>query len=107
MQSGIPFKGRPPLKSDISLRITVCVGAKNERSVGDLDTFITGICDGLMKADPKSKLYLTVWDKVENRDIYPNRTIAIDDDYQVVSIQAVKVTDSTGKHFYDVELEGE
>jgi hypothetical protein len=31
----LAMKGRPPLKSDIKLTITVCVGVKNDRSVGD------------------------------------------------------------------------
>jgi hypothetical protein len=100
------MEGQPPLKRDIRLTITVCVGAENNRSVGDLDTFITGVCDGLMKVAPRCKLCADVWSEAEE-SIRPDKPIAIDDDCQVVSIKAVKVKDATGKQFYDVVLEGE
>ena len=100
------MNGRSPMKNNIGLSISVCVGSKNDRSVGDLDTFITGICDGLMKAAPRCKLCTEIWDRAEN-SIRPNKVIAIDDDSQVVSIQAVKVKDATGMQFYDVALEAE
>lgn len=99
--------GRPPLKSDISLTLSVHVGGRNDRSVGDLDTFVAGVCDGLMKSAPGCKLGPDVWNKAENRDVRPEVAIAIDDDSQVIGIQAAKVRDATGRWFYDVTLEGE
>ncbi len=69
-----------PLKSGIRLAMSVHVGPKNNRSVGDLDTFITGVCDGLMKRAPRSNLCQDVWGRAENGDIHPDRPIAIDDD---------------------------
>ena len=102
----LAMNGRPPMKSNIKLAITVCVGTKNDRSIGDLDTFITGVCDGLMKVAPRCKLCADVWSEVEE-SIRPDKRVAIDDDCQVVSIQAVKVKDAAGKQFYDVELEGD
>lgn len=99
--------GHPPLKSSIKLAVSVHVGSKNDRSVGDLDTFIAGVCDGLMKMAPRCKPCGEVWGKPENQEIRPYISIAIDDDRQVISIQVAKVRDSTGKQFYDVELEGE
>ena len=84
------MEGQAPLKKDIRLAITVCVGAENNRSIGDLDTFITGVCDGLMKAAPRCKVRADVWSKAEE-GIRPDKRIAIDDDSQVVSIQAAKV----------------
>lgn len=104
----LAMNGRPPLKRDIKLTISVCVGSKNDRSAGDLDTFITGVCDGLMKRAAGSKLCPTgIWDKPENRDVHPDVPIAIDDDSQVISIQAVKIVGDTARQFYDVTLEGE
>lgn len=47
--------GRPPLKSDINLTLSVNVGAKNDRLVGDLDNFVTVTCDGLMEMAPRCK----------------------------------------------------
>jgi hypothetical protein len=99
------MKGRPPLKSDIRLTVTVCVGAKNDRSVGDLDTFVTGVCDGLMRCAPRSKRYLEVWGKIENHDIRPDIPIAIDDDSQVIDIQAIKTINTTERQHYDITLE--
>jgi hypothetical protein len=100
------MEGQPPLKRDVGLTITVCVGAENNRSIGDLDTFITGVCDGLMKAAARCRPLPDVWDKVEEA-IRPDKSIAIEDDCQVISIQAVKVKDATGRQFYGVELEGD
>lgn len=100
------MSGHPPLKKDIRLAVTVCIGDENKKSVGDLDTFVTGICDGLMKATANCRLCREVWDRAEN-DIRPDKPIAIDDDYQVIGIQAAKIKDSDGRQYYDVTLEGE
>jgi len=100
--------GQAPLKKDIRLTITVCVGAENKKSIGDLDTFVTGVCDGLMRRAAGCKLCPTgIWDRAENADIHPDNWMAIEDDYQVIGIQAAKVKDATGKQFYDVTLEGD
>lgn len=101
------FKGRPPLKSNIKLRIIVHIGAKNDRSVGDLDTLITGICDGLMKRTARSNLCKDIWDKPENYNIRPDIPIAIDDDSQIISIQAAKLKGDSNRKFYYVTLEGD
>lgn len=99
--------GRLPLKSNIKLGVTVHIGAKNDRLVGDLDTFIAGICDGLMKSAPRCKLCPDIWSKTDNKDIHPEIPIAIDEDSQVISIKAAKIVGDTDKRFYDVTLEGE
>jgi hypothetical protein len=44
------FNGDKPLHKDIQLRIRVHVGNMDPGQVGDLDNFITGVCDGLMAA---------------------------------------------------------
>ncbi len=45
-----------PLQSNIRLTLKIHVGPTNDRRTGDLDTFITGVCDGLMAAAPGGKL---------------------------------------------------
>jgi hypothetical protein len=95
------------MKRNIHLTIEVCVGTKNDRSVGDLDTFVTGVCDGLMKATPQCKFCKKVWEAPENQDVRPELPIAIDDDSQVIGIQAAKITDAAGRQFYEVTLDGE
>lgn len=97
---------RAPLKSGIRFTLSVHVGDGNDHSVGDLDTFITGICDRLIAAARGCKLCTDVWDKAE-RDIQPNRPIAISDDCQVVSIQADKTIGNTISPWYEVTLENE
>ena len=101
------FKGRPPLKCNIKLIVTVCVGVRNDRSVGDLDTFITGVCDGLMKRAAGSNLCKDIWEKPENGDIRPDLPIGIEDDSQIIGIQAAKAVGDTDRQFFDVTLEGE
>jgi len=98
--------GRPPLKRDINLTLSVNVGAKNDRLVGDLDNFVTGICDGLMKMAPRCKPCREIWDSPENGDVRPSIPIAIEDDSQVIGIRATKIVGG-GSQFYDVTLEGE
>ena len=41
------LEGHPPLQSDIKLTLKLHIPINN-RSIGDLDTFVTGVCDGLM-----------------------------------------------------------
>ena len=55
------IKGNPPFQSRIKLNLTVYVGMKNDKTTGDLDTFVAGVCDGLMAAYPSGKLD-PIWD---------------------------------------------
>jgi hypothetical protein len=102
----LEMKGHLPLKSGIKLTIAVHI-AENNRLVGDLDTFITGVCDGLMKITSRANPVKSIWDRPENADIRPNISIAIDDDCEVMNIQAAKIEGGIDKPFYDVMLEGD
>jgi len=99
------LKERSPLKNNIRLALKIHLPA-NDRSIGDLDTFVTGVCDGLMATPYGGKLD-PIWDNKELENIHPTNTIAIDDDSQVVSIQAEKIIDGSSKQWYEVVLEGE
>ena len=96
----------PPFSRQIRLRISIYVGRSNTRTTGDLDNFITGICDGLMNAHPKANLHV-LFRKPENAAVDPRRTIAIDDDSQIVEIHAEKLIGETGDNWYEVEISGE
>jgi len=74
--------------------------------VGDLDNFITGVCDGLQAADPRAG-GKTIWVKEAPPEIQPNECIAIKDDCYVVQIQAEKVGDDSDHYWYEIEIEGE
>ncbi len=100
------FRGQPPLRSNIKLSIKVYVGQVNNMSTGDLDNFVTGICDGLMQADMRAKMD-SIWSKPGMEDIHPSKTIAIVDDSQVVHIEAIKVVGDSHQQGYEIILEGE
>jgi hypothetical protein len=99
------LKEQPPLESNIKLTLKIHLPV-NDRSIGDLDTFVTGVCDGLMATPYGGKLD-PIWDNKELENIHPTNTIAIDDDSQVVSIQAEKIIGGSSQQWYKVVLEGE
>ena len=100
------FSGQPLLQSNIKLTLKIHIPVNN-RSIGDLDTFVTGVCDGLMKRDPRSKLYEETWSNPEYRDVHPDIRIAIVDDSHVINIRAEKVIADIDKQWYEVILEGQ
>ncbi len=99
------FGERPPLQRNIKLSVIIYVGQTNSSATGDLDNFITGICDGLQAAHPNTPLDL--WQDPSLKAIYPRRPIAILDDSQVVSINAEKRLGEDTGLWYEVMLEGE
>ena len=96
---------QPPFQSNIKLTLKIHIPVNN-RSIGDLDTFVTGVCDGLMKRAFGSKLDEETWNKAEYHDVHPDNVIAIQDDSQVISIHAEKIIGDTNQHWYEVILEG-
>jgi hypothetical protein len=97
--------GNPPLSKNVSLVLRVHVGTTNPRSVGDLDNFITGICDGLQAAHPGMKV-ANRWIESDCANIHPHTSVGILDDVEVVSIDARKVLgDET--QWYSLELTGD
>jgi hypothetical protein len=99
------LKGHSPLQSNIKFTLKIHIGPVNDRSIGDLDTFITGVCDGLMAAYPGGKVD-PIWNDVKLEDVHPSKVIAIVDDSQVVSIYAEKIIGDIGQPWYEVVLEG-
>ena len=100
------FRGNPPLIRNIKLTIKIYVGRINTMHTGDLDNFITGICDGLMQADVKANMH-SIWSKPEYEAIHPSKPIAIDDDSHVVYIEAAKIIGDSNQPGYEITLEGE
>ena len=99
------FDGQLPLERDIKITLIIHI-LKNNHYVGDLDTFVTGICDGLMKIAPRSELEGDFWSQSEYIDIHPEKFEIIKDDSDVISIQAEKVTGETKQQWYEVTVEG-
>ena len=88
-----------PITSKVNLELVVyspnITDRKNSRTyVGDMDTFIAGICDALQAADKKAKINPIFNDIPE---IDPSKSM-IKDDSQIVSIMAKKITDTEERY---------
>lgn len=96
---------RLPFRANIAIELELHYVASDRVRAGDLDNFITGICDGLMAADGKSKLD-SRWEAPDLEAIHPFKIIAIEDDDAVVAITAKKISGAASP-WYKVVLEGE
>lgn len=97
--------GRKPFDRSIGLALRVYVGTTNDRRTGDLDNFVTGVCDGLMAAAPLIPWQgHATWQESHNEAIRPDRSVAIADDSQVVEIRACKVQGKHATPWYEIEL---
>src|SRR4030067_1441362 len=95
------IQGKSPLREDISLKLRICCPAESLASVGDLDNFVTGVCDGLMAAAPRIKRD-PQWNSNQFASINPEVAIAIVNDSEVLSIQAVKEPSEDGSTWYEL-----
>lgn len=77
------MQGRHPLSGPVSLQITI----HSEPAAGDLDNFITGICDGLMAAHPACPIERSVWADLPPA-ARPSEAIVFKDDAMVSAIVA-------------------
>ena len=86
---GKPYFGKT---ESIRLELSIQVASRRRRKSGDkgsgdLDNFITGVCDGLMNAHPRAKIN-HLFRKPENSDVDPAKPIMFADDSQVTQICA-------------------
>ncbi len=94
------MSGQPASNGPLCLRLRVYA---YERA-GDLDNFITGICDGLMPAHANTPIAPSMWNELPEA-AQPHKAIAFYDDALVTRIEAERVKpDARGQH-YQVELE--
>ncbi len=97
--------GQAAFRASIGVELELHCPLRAARGVGDLDNFITGVCDGLMAAGPRSRMDPR-WDAADVGDIHPSKTVAMEDDSAVVSITARNIADAPTP-WYRVSLEGE
>lgn len=97
------FSGQPPLERQIRFWLYLHVPAKQTRGIGDLDNFVTGVCDGLMAADTRS----IVDDTLKSCGVPCSTPIGIVDDAEVVHIHAKKIGGAGRTPWYEVILEGD
>ncbi len=87
------------------LQLKIFVPKSELPKVGDLDTFVAGVLDGLQKADKKADLHED-WNQPEHRKIHPRNAILIKNDRNVVSIRASKQPlKGKQKAYYTVAVE--
>lgn len=90
-----PFIGR------IGINLTIISSEKEIESMGDLDNFMTGICDGLQAADPRAKIH----DLVKSECIIsPLQPILFYTDAKVFEINAKKVPIDENNGYYEVKI---
>lgn len=100
------MKGKEPFQKNIHLTLELYCPKEKLQSVGDLDNFITGVCDGLMATNPRA-FVSEDWSRKDLENIAPEKTIAIKDDNAAIEIVAKKLESETEKTWYRIFLEGE
>ena len=102
---------RSAFTGPVRLSLSVHVGDQasevtdaGEKGFGDLDNFVSGVCDGLMAADPNAGIH-ELFDRPENADVDPTKKIAFRDDQQVMEIHARKRITPGNHCWYEVGLE--
>lgn len=88
------------------LELTVFSPIQEIERIGDLDNFVTGICDGLQAAHPRASLH-QVFSNPENEMIHPSKPVLLINDSSVIEIVARKRVqpDNGTKISYMVALE--
>jgi hypothetical protein len=71
---------------------------------GDLDNFLTGICDGLMSAHRLTPAEAPLWLDVPP-EVRPDRTIMLRDDALVTRITAERLAPEDASRRYELDLE--
>ena len=101
------FGQTPPLTNNIGLRLSVHL-PQNSRAAGDLDNFVTGVCDALQAAAPRTPwANHATWSDPRFAAIRPDQVIGMIDDCEVVEITAKKIVGHAGEPWYEVVLTGE
>ena len=90
---------KSPATSPIHLILRLYATPEN----GDLDNFITGICDGLMAAHPRTPIDIEFWSGLPEL-AQPNRSICYTDDKLISKITAERLTSDAYDPHYEVEL---
>ena len=100
------LNGSSPLFEDIALSIKIHL-PRNHNKPGDLDNYIKGICDGLMKCPNHPKLKLDEdFKEPEHAKIHPETFAMIEDDGEIIKITATKTVDEDIEEpFYEITIE--
>lgn len=91
--------GDPPATGDIQLSLEVYAPPE----AGDLDTFITGICDGLMVAHPRTPIDPALWLALPEA-ARPDRPLLFSNDARVTQIHAERRPSGSSRMRYTLEV---
>ena len=97
-----------PFHSLVALELKIFVRKSKLESIGDLDSFIAGVCDGLQAADPKVLPHLhKVFQEAAMKGAAPSHALLIENDAKVASITARKVAleENQEASYYKVAIE--
>ncbi len=95
-----------PIDSLVALELHIFVPRRQLESIGDLDSFIAGVCDSLQRADHKVLPYLDKRLQGLKGEAHPSYALLITNDAKVVSIIARKeaLNEDSGD-YYKVSVE--
>ena len=90
----------------VAIEFTLFVPKSQLESIGDLDNFIAGICDGLQAADKKVEPH-PIFNMPGREGIDPSQALLIENDAKVVSITAKKIAldEDNQELYYKVAVE--
>jgi len=95
-----------PFDCLVALELRVFVPKQQLESIGDLDSFIAGVCDSLQAADPKVLPHLDEALRELKKEAHPKHALLITNDAKVVLIAARKVPLKENKDaYYEVAVE--
>ena len=95
------FQGiEPAAAGDVNLSLKLFA----EPRAGDLDNFITGICDGLMACHRQVRIDDSAWVELPEA-ARPHQAIAFTDDSLVASINARREPRNVGATRYELEVD--
>ena len=94
-------------QSNITLELAMFVPQSQIESIGDLDNFITGVCDSLQSAYPSVFPYMhSIFQEPSRKKIDPRYPILFEDDAKIMTITAKKIAiDNDQEMYYKVAIE--
>jgi hypothetical protein len=97
--------------SPVKLEVTVLAPSSqfirnSGNYIGDLDTLVAGICDGLQAAHSNTPIAHALFQNLQTPEIHPNHKLLLNDDAQVMTIVAKKERlDNSQQTYYQIVLE--
>ena len=91
--------GIGPFTGKVGIELTMYVEEKVIESLGDLDNFITGVCDGLQAADPRANMHETIF-----KGCSPYEPVLFFSDAKVYDIHARKVPIEGKEGYYVLKV---